>query len=216
MEAKDSQPEEIHKKLNKEENKPEDILCPSIVKVIKFSFEILLPLVLSYIAVVISIESLNDSTRINRLDRLSDSALNYSINLSQHEYLFTLHITENNKDDRLEEIKLNHEINVHKNQIFSLIDDSNSDADSLRSAVSDLGKATELKISKLQLSHQISKSSDSIETDKLKNRIETVERELKNYNYANQNYLSALSEYYDSENQIINNTDWLFFIKYFQ
>ncbi|HFI0960581.1 TPA: hypothetical protein ACGO1R_002001, partial [Streptococcus suis] len=136
--------------------------------------------------------------------------------LSQHEYLFTLHITENNKDDRLEEIKLNHEINVHKNQIFSLIDDSNSDADSLRSAVSDLGKATELKISKLQLSHQISKSSDSIETDKLKNRIETVERELKNYNYANQNYLSALSEYYDSENQIINNTDWLFFIKYFQ
>ena len=201
-------------KQHKEKKK---IPCAIFSNFKKIFFSVI-PLIISYLSLVIANETMHDTTMENNLNALFNNITLTQTLLSQDEYLFTLHITENNKKNRLDEIKTSIELSLRSDQTLFFINLNNPYSKELSESYKNLQLFYKERKKQLQISHHLAvlKSNNIDEASQetidkiseLEEEYHKTEKCIKLLSPYIENFNQILLDYYKEERQKIESTNW--------
>lgn len=192
-----------------------------IFSTIKNILFFLIPLIISYLSLVIANETMLDTTMENNLNALFENITLTKTLLSQDEYLFTLHLSENNKKNRLDEIKTSIELSLRSDQTLVFINLDNPYSEELSESYKNLQLFYKERKKQLQISHHlailksINKAEASQETldkiSELEEEYYRTEKCIKLLSSSSEHLNETLLNYYKKEKRSIESTNWFIF-----
>lgn len=203
------------------QNKKIHFLLFSIINCIKNILFFVIPLIISYLSLVIANETMIDTTMENNLNALFENITLTETLLSQDEYLSTLHISENNKMNRLDEIKNSIELSLRSDQTLFFINHNNPHSEELSESYKNLQSFYKERKKQLQISHHlailksINKDEASQETldkiSELEEEYYRTEKCIQLLSSSIEHLNETLLNYYNKEKRSIESTNWFIF-----